>query len=1298
MRRPVRTLSFAALLGAASFVPSLRLANAGPATDDNDELVADPEFTGLPDKDSHSGVFLDIIAAGSSSIVQDSYYRVVTEPATASLKVLVFDGNCGGLWDQNLIQHGAGSAVLPDGSVVEYDLMTDSPDFPRTVVALGESESATPRPGAKVFSYAVDSRWEFLYDGPNHPSSTVLATGEHQYVLHVKYRLPTPSGAAVAPINGFKLAANGVLGQSPNAGETLLGGFIGGVVDSRNLLFALPGAPAAGSEYSVSRDHYPDALEPAASLNGLLLNGAAYAPAVRYPAPDAYENRYAGSFDIRVRLVPKPGESWAQFLASLILEEGDADDVDDASGVGPDGMPSPSIAGVPPDDGRFYVDTSGRQHDNSGYRLPVAAAPADAGSPWLELIDPNGVVRVTLFDLSGNVSQEDATGNAFERIPVPADGVPGLWTLRMHHLDARNSWFLRTNAETRADRQSLEGRVFCDLDGDTTDDLDTDPGIAGVVVTIQRTDVVGEPPILRTTDATGAWRVETIAAGTYAVSVTDGQAAIGAKKKTTTQPVPATVAPSQNVRDVDLGYLPSGAVGDRVWCDEDGDKAQDPGEPGLDGVTVELYRLDPQGPVLLGTRGTAGGGVYLFDNLPDATYRAVVRTDTVPGKKTPTTDTTCDATITGGGSELGCDFGFRPVGALGDRVWEDRDGDGTQGPPATEPGLNGVVVELLDATGTVVLRTTTTTGDGGYLFEGLADGDYRVRVAEASVPPGYARTTPATNPRAASVVDGSVDLTVDFGYRATGRLGDRVWCDEDGDQVQDPEEPGLVGVTVELYRVVAGVPTFLASQTTGTNGAYLFDALPDGTYRAVVLPATVPGAKEPTTETTCEEAIVAGSSALGCDFGFRPAGALGDRVWHDCDRDGVQDADEPGFDGVVVRLYLVTPQAPVLVRTTTTANDGHYLFDHLDDGAYLVEVDESALRPTMFRSWPALNPLPSAVVDGSKDLTRDFGYCFLGAIGDRVWLDRDGDGLQDLPADEPGIDGAVVRLYEVTPAGPVLVGTKTTAGGGLYLFDNLPDATYRVEVDESGLPGLARTAPAANPTTAVIAGGERRFDVDFGYRPRGAIGDRVWLDVDGDAVQDAPADEPGLDGVTVLLLRRQGDVLSIVATKTTAGGGLYRFDGLDDGEYLVTVDDTTLPKTVVRTFPATVPATATITNGSEDLTKDFGYRYTGRIGDRVWLDVDGDAVQDAPADEPGLDGVTVTLARVVSGVPVPVGTRTTVNGGAYLFDGLPDGEYRVDVVPASGPAGLVRTFPATVPATATITNGSEDLTKDFGYR
>ena len=52
-------------------------------------------------------------------------------------------------------------------------------------------------------------------------------------------------------------------------------------------------------------------------------------------------------------------------------------------------------------------------------------------------------------------------------------------------------------------------------------------------------------------------------------------------------------------------------IGDRIWEDVDADGVQDPGEPGLDGVTVELR--GPSG--LIATTTTAGGGAYQFDRL-----------------------------------------------------------------------------------------------------------------------------------------------------------------------------------------------------------------------------------------------------------------------------------------------------------------------------------------------------------------------------------------------------------------------------------------------------------------------------------------------------------------------------------------------------------------------------------------------------------------------------------------------------------------------------------------------------------
>ena len=65
---------------------------------------------------------------------------------------------------------------------------------------------------------------------------------------------------------------------------------------------------------------------------------------------------------------------------------------------------------------------------------------------------------------------------------------------------------------------------------------------------------------------------------------------------------------------------------------------------------------------------------------------------------------------------------------------------------------------------------------------------------------------------------------------AGGSIGDFVWQDLDGDGVQDPNEPGLPGVTVVLLSCNG---TMVRSTTTDANGQYAFSGLPAGSYRVV---------------------------------------------------------------------------------------------------------------------------------------------------------------------------------------------------------------------------------------------------------------------------------------------------------------------------------------------------------------------------------------------------------------------------------------------------------------------------------
>ena len=125
---------------------------------------------------------------------------------------------------------------------------------------------------------------------------------------------------------------------------------------------------------------------------------------------------------------------------------------------------------------------------------------------------------------------------------------------------------------------------------------------------------------------------------------------------------------------------------------------------------------------------------------------------------------------------------------------------------------------------------------------------------------------------------------------------------------------------------------------------------------------------------------------------------VGDRVWLDTDRDGVQDTGEPGIAGV--RLTVAGPDGrPAAdlyhpgeqVGPQTTDADGHYLFTSLypisDGERYSVTVDPGS--PALQGLRPTLSGVGSVLTDsstgtgqssewmggeGSEDTSVDFGF------------------------------------------------------------------------------------------------------------------------------------------------------------------------------------------------------------------------------------------------------------------------------------------------------------------------------------
>ncbi|MCW3107979.1 MAG: hypothetical protein JWQ09_2485 [Segetibacter sp.] len=352
---------------------------------------------------------------------------------------------------------------------------------------------------------------------------------------------------------------------------------------------------------------------------------------------------------------------------------------------------------------------------------------------------------------------------------------------------------------------------------------------------------------------------------------------------------------------------------------------------------------------------------------------------------------------------------------------------------------------------------------------------------------------------------------------------------------------------------------------------------------------------------------------------------LGNQVWNDRDGDGRRDSNEPAIGGVTISLYTDNnsdnlPDGAV-IKTTMSDAQGRYLFTDLPEGRYIASMPIlPGYQQSPNTSTQATSPFPDNNVDNDNNLVRrvgpnapggilytnaitltagqepttdgddangnltfDLAECGNAFIGDFVWNDLNGNGIQD--AGEPGINGVLVTLTfedgttatETTHTYNAVNNQNAPQYDGYYDFKNLGPGTYKVAF---ATPAGFNASPANQggndakdsdpvngaPVTVTLAANQSDFTIDAGFTkftpppppvtcPNLSVGNMVFYDLNGNGTKQQY--EPGIGGLTVKLYAdNDGNNVpdgTAISTLMTADDGTYGFGNLAAGKYIVGV-------------------------------------------------------------------------------------------------------------------------------------------------
>ena len=268
-----------------------------------------------------------------------------------------------------------------------------------------------------------------------------------------------------------------------------------------------------------------------------------------------------------------------------------------------------------------------------------------------------------------------------------------------------------------------------------------------------------------------------------------------------------------------------------------------------------------------------------------------------------------------------------------------------------------------------------------------------------------------------------------------------------------------------------------------------------------------------------------------------------------------------GLSAVKIRIF----RGGALLSSATTDEDGRFsmplriaqncrLYVKLPERAFFEE--DGPVNPVQPDAWEGWSE-PFDLTEGQILRFPDIRTVSAASVSGRAWEDRNADGL--LQEGEAPLPGTYVVLLNMEGE-PTAVDSVRVYAGGTFSFPrlhagryalafHLPDGYLFTKVSSD--PGGSCAAAPKDVRTAVsspftLETSESRGEMNIGGFLPAQIGDSVWIDANGNGLQDYR--EPGYAGARLTLTDAAGTPLEDTASDEY---GYYHFPNLTPGDYRI---------------------------------------------------------------------------------------------------------------------------------------------------